>query len=141
MPGSTSASAGYLDTNVVMHSLTRDGESAECRRFLLKLADGSSSAIVDMLVVHELVYNLHRVLGTRSREIIGDHLLTLISLQGVFCEKAVITDAIRRWQSTPGLSFVDSCLIARALTDSVPIYTKDRGIRAQNLIVPNPLHS
>ena len=130
---------GLLDTNVFVHSLTRDPQSEEGRRFLRAIRSGQERAVLDALVVHETTYALQRVVRL-SRTDAADYLLDVLSWPGIIADRPVLVDALIRWRATAGLAFVDACLAARATRDGVPVYTKNvRELVAQGAAVPDPL--
>jgi|SRR5579884_2883325 len=133
-------SEGFLDTNVFVHSLTRDAFAAECRHFLRAVEDGRIRVRLEPAVLHELSYVLPRYLRGLTRDQVAQHLLSLVELEGVVADKDVLTDTVERWQRTAGLAFVDAYLAALAARDSLSVYTKNvRDLRAQGVVVPEPL--
>ena len=74
---------GFLDTNVVVHSLTNDEHLEECRRFLNQIQSGTRSITLDPLVVHELTFTIPRYAKQMSRDDVADFLLSLISQPGI----------------------------------------------------------
>ena len=130
---------GLLDTNVFVHSLTRDPQSEECRRLLRAIQSGQERAVLDALVVHETTYALQRVVRL-SRTDAANYLLDVLGWPGIIADRALLIDALSRWRATAGLGFVDAYLAARAARDGAPVYTKNvRELVAQGATVPDPL--
>lgn len=131
---------GLLDTNVFVHALARDQQSAECRRFLDLLKQGLLQAYLEPLVVHELTYTLPRVHRAMSRADVVVHLRGVVAWPGGVGEKDLLREALDRWDQPPGLGFVDAYLAARATRDGVLVYTKNaREFVGQGATVPDPL--
>jgi predicted nucleic acid-binding protein len=118
-------SDGYLDTNVVVHAITRDEHSAECIAFLSALQNGRATAILDATVVHELTYILQRVPRRVGRQDVATHILSIAQFRGVRSELDVLVPALERWGSTPGLGFVDALLTARARMTGASVFAKN----------------
>jgi predicted nucleic acid-binding protein len=130
---------GLLDTNILVHALTRDKQSEECRHLLRAVRTGQVPAVLDPLVVHEATYSLQRVVRL-SRTDAADYLLDILSWPGIVADRAVLIDALGRWRASTALGFVDAFLAARATRDGVPVYTKNvRELTGQGATVPDPL--
>jgi predicted nucleic acid-binding protein len=135
-------SDGLLDTNIFIHSLTSDARSAECRSFLAALEFGMRQAWLDPLVLHELSYSMRHYLKQATKEEIAEYMLGVLRWPGVQGDKDLMTDAVQRWGSTPGLAFVDAYISALALRRNAPVYTMNvRELTSQGVTVPQPLPS
>jgi predicted nucleic acid-binding protein len=133
-------SRGLLDTNVVIHSLTRDEHAEECRLFVQRISDGDIAVIVDPLVVHEITYLLPRYVKQMSRREVGDFVESLLQMPGVSGEIDHLRAAIGLWKEHPGAGFVDCYLAVRALDANLPVFTKNvRDLRTLGAQVPDPL--
>jgi predicted nucleic acid-binding protein len=133
---------GLVDTNVFIHAISNDAHSDECAAFLEALERGEVEARLDALVLHELSYALSHYRRDLSRDDVADYLVTVVALDGIVAEKALLVDAITRWRAGGRLAFVDAYLAAVAARDGVPVYTKNsRELRAQGVEVPEPLPS
>src|SRR5579864_1987893 len=114
---------GLLDTNVFIHAHTTDAHSQECRAFLRGLEQGSLSARLEAVVVHELSYALPHYMKQMKRSDVGQYLLTVLSWPGIHADKDLLIGATGRWQQTPGLSFVDAYLAESAAVQNVAVLT------------------
>ena len=133
-------SSPLLDSNVYLHALTNDSNSAECTALLSAIEVGEIGAILDIVVLHELTYSIPKYLKGISKLDVARLLTRLIELPGIICDKLLFADTIYRWSKTPGLSFVDAYLSAYATRDSVSIFSKNvRELRGQGAFVPDPL--
>lgn len=134
---------GLLDTNVIIHAhQVTDDNSNECLAFLEALERGDVRARLEPVVAHELTYTLPRVIRQFTRATVAQYLATILKWPGITGEKGVLLDAVERWQSTPGLAFIDAYLAATAVTNSMPVFTKNvRELTAQGAEVPVPLPS
>ena len=131
---------GLIDTNVFIHAEANNPLTPECRDFLAGLARGTIRARIEPLVVHELTYALPRLLKGWIRADIAAYLLIVLAWPGIVGEVALLQDAVRRWNATPGLGVVDAYLAAVAVHDNRPVYTKNvRDLVAQGVTVPDPL--
>ena len=107
--------AGLLDSNVVMEAL-KHGESSEtCRQFLLAVADGRISVVLDPIVVHELTYTIPRYLKGADRNRIVNTLLVIIGSRGGLDPSTMLGSALVAWRDDPALSFADAYLGTIAL--------------------------
>jgi predicted nucleic acid-binding protein len=131
---------GLIDTNVFIHSLTRDPQSEDCRAFLVSVARGETQVRLEFPVLHELSYALPRRIKQMDRMDVVRYLTMVINWPGVKGDKATMLATVDRWSRTPGLAFVDAYLSVLALDRSCPVYSKNaRELRAQGVIVPDPL--
>lgn len=131
---------GLLDTNPFIHAHTLDRWSEECRLFLSALERGDVRAFLEPLILHELSYALPRYVQQMTRTQVAEYLLMVLSWPGVQGDKDVMVDAVERWRDTPGLSFADGYLAARAAQRQCPVYTKNvRELEGQGATVPQPL--
>jgi predicted nucleic acid-binding protein len=131
---------GLLDTNVFVHAQANDTHTEECRRFLTSLQEGTAQARLEPIVLHELSYALKHYMKQITKEQTAQYLLTILSWRGVQGEKDVMVDAVERWWTTRGLSFVDAYLAALAAARDYPVYSKNvRELTAQGITVPDPL--
>jgi predicted nucleic acid-binding protein len=90
---------GLLDTNVFIHAQTSDALAEECRRFLLTLMEGTQSARLEPVVVHELSYTWLRVFRQATRQQVADYILTVLGWPGVTAsEENLLASAVRRWR-------------------------------------------
>ena len=105
---------GLIDTNIFIHAQANDTHTEECRRFLFALARGEIQATLEPIVLHELSYGLPRVIKQMTKRDVAAYLLMVLGWPGVLGEKALMADAVQRWSDTPGLSFADAYLAARA---------------------------
>jgi len=130
--------AGLLDSNVVMEAL-KHGESSEtCRQFLLAVADGRISVVLDPIVVHELTYTIPRYLKGADRERIVDTLLVILGSRGALDPSSLLGSALVAWRDDPALSFADAYLGTIALSQDRPVYTLNRkDFERQGIDVPN----
>jgi|SRR4051794_24136385 len=132
----------FLDTNVVLHALKPDPFSNECNELLDALGEGSKTARLDILVLHELSYSLNRYRKQLKKSDIAATLAWLVGLPGIECDRSLFRETIIRWESTPGLSFTDAHLAARATRDGCAVLTKNvKELRRQGIAVPDPLPS
>ena len=133
-------SDGLLDTNVFFHALTTDTHSQECQDFLAALEHGVRRAWLDPLVLHELSYSIRHYVKQATKTEIASYLLGVLNWPGVQGDKDLMSDAVERWGSTPGLAFVDAYLAALASKHTVPVYTLNvRELTGQGIQVPRPL--
>ena len=131
---------GLIDTNVFLHAQATDERSEECRHFLRALQNGTLVASLDPLVLHELSYALPHYVKQMTREDVARYLLSVLSWPGVESDKDLMIDTVYRWSQTPGLSFVDAYLAARATREGKPVYTLNvRDLQRQGVTVPQPL--
>ncbi len=131
---------GLIDTNVFIHSLTNDPQSADCRAFVVSVAHGETHVRLEFPVLHELSYALPRRIKQMDRTDVVRYLTMVINWPGVHGDKATMLATVDRWSRTRGLAFVDAYLSVLALDRSCPVYTKNaREIRAQGVTVPDPL--
>lgn len=131
---------GYLDSNVVVHSITRDAHSPRCRAFLLALREGSITAILDPLVVHELTYVLPRYAKQMTRLDIAAFLTSMLEWPGIEADGQTLADALRRWSGSTEIGFVDALLAARAVRSGARIFSINvRHFAGHGVDVPDPL--
>jgi predicted nucleic acid-binding protein len=134
------SNSGFLDTNVIIHALTNDGHSSECRRFLEEVEAGRIRVKVDPLVIHELTYALPRYRRQFTRADVAEIAQSILASAGVDGSTGGLQEAVSRWAETPGLGFVDAYLAVLALQNDCPVYTKNvREIIGQGVTVPDPL--
>ena len=133
---------GYLDTNIVIHSLTSDEHSAECLAFLHALERGDVFAELDVLVLHELTYMGPRYRKQYARADVTRLLIWLVGLEGIKCDRDLLTETLKRWASSDALGFVDAHLLELAKRLDRPIYTKNaKHFVGQGVPIPDPLPS
>jgi predicted nucleic acid-binding protein len=113
-----------LDTNIFLHALTHDAHSAACQGLLRALSRGTARAVLEPVVVHELTYVLPRYVKQMTRRDVAQYLLSVISWEGVVCDKGTLTEALRLWSSHP-VGFIDAYLGARAAADDRPVYSRN----------------
>lgn len=131
---------GLIDTNVFIHAQTHDAHAEECLQFLEALESGRLQAQIEPVVVHELSYALPHYRKGMSRTEVGEFLLAVLAWEGIVGDKGLLINAVRRWQQTPGIAFVDAYLAAVATENQASIYTKNvRELRSQGADVPDPL--
>lgn len=136
-----SKSQGLLDTNVLIHSLTNDANSAECRTFLRLVQAGERRVRLEPYVVHEMSYALSRVLK-HTRQEIAEELLALTQWSGIDCDQELIPAAIIRWRDRPSVSFADALLAAEAIRSQTRVFTVNvRDFNDTGIEVPAPLSS
>jgi predicted nucleic acid-binding protein len=134
------SSSGLLDTNILIHSITRDEHSTECSRFLDLVSSGEVRARLEPVVVHELTYALPRYTKQLTRQDVATMVVNLIELPGIEADTELLKESVLRWAATPGLGFVDAYLAAIANREDRIIYTKNvRELVVQGAVVPNPL--
>jgi predicted nucleic acid-binding protein len=96
--------------------------------------------MLDPLVLHELTYVLPRYVQQMSRADVARYLEAVLSWPGIIGDTDTMIDAVERWGSTPGLSFADAYLAARAAAEARPVFTTNiRELRGQGVDVPDPL--
>jgi predicted nucleic acid-binding protein len=133
---------GLIDTNVIIHAHTSDTHAEDCRAFLRALECGDRKARIEPTILHELSFALPHYLKQMGKEEVGQYLLMLLSWPGVVGDINLLTDTVERWRATPGLSFADAYLSALALSDDVPVYSKNlKELRAQGVDAPSLLSS
>jgi predicted nucleic acid-binding protein len=133
---------GLLDSNVLIHALTRDEQGDDCRAFLRQVQSGVQQILLTSIVVHEVAYAMGRYAKQMSREEIGDYLISFMALPAVEIDDELLIDAVRIWSRTPGLGFVDAYLGIRAEQDRVPVFTKNlKHFRRFDIELPDPLES
>jgi predicted nucleic acid-binding protein len=132
---------GLIDTNVFVHAYMSDTHTDDCKRFLAALSRGDARAHLEGIVVHELTYVFPRVIKQFNRESVADLLLNVLEWPGIHCDdKALFAETLTRWKLTPGLSFADALLAARAIAQGIPVFTKNiRELVRQGAMVPDPL--
>ncbi|HVC35784.1 MAG TPA: type II toxin-antitoxin system VapC family toxin [Chloroflexota bacterium] len=131
---------GLLDTNVFLHAHTTDAHSAECRRFLAAVSRGELLAILESVVAHELTSVLPRLIKQMTRRDVAGYLLQVLSWEGIRGDKDILADGVGLWRDVPNLAFVDAYLLARAIREGRPIYSKNlRDVGGHGAVVPNPL--
>ena len=75
-----------------------------------------------------------------TRADVAAYLLMVLSWDGIVGDKDRMADAVRRWGSTPGLSFADAYLAAVASHRRCQVFTKNvRELRGQGAEAPDPL--
>jgi predicted nucleic acid-binding protein len=121
-----SPTRGFVDTNVFIHALSRDSHSEECKSFLRALAEGRTTAILDVTVVHELSWSIPKLLHDLQKADVAELLMTFVSWPGVECDRAFLAGTVRAWGSTPGLGFVDAYLAEKARASGLTVFTKNR---------------
>ena len=112
-----------LDTNIFVHALTHDAHSAACQGLLQALSAGTSRAVLDPVVVHELTYVLPRYVKQMTRSDIAQYITSVISWDGVVADKETLTEALRLW-SMQHVGFIDAYLGARAVGEDRPVYSR-----------------
>jgi predicted nucleic acid-binding protein len=128
-----------IDTNVFIHAEANDEQTAECRALLDALKAGTQSAVLDPIVVHELTYAWPRYIRGASKQDIADYVLEILAMYGIVGDKELLQRVVRRWRATTA-GFVDRLLTERALSDNVPVYTKNvRDFQGEGVEVPDPL--
>jgi len=133
-------SEGLIDTNVLIHALTSDRHSLDCRRFLLSVREGERSFTLTAVVVFELTYALSRYKKEMSRLEVADYLISVMALPNVRVDDESLLGAVRVWSQQPELGFADAYLGVRAERERVPVFTKNvRHFRQFDVEVPNPL--
>jgi predicted nucleic acid-binding protein len=131
---------GLLDTNVFIHAHTSDAHAEDCRAFLSALERGERKARIEPVILHELSYALPHYIKQMSKEDVGQYLIMVLSWPGVVGDISLQIDAVERWRATPGLSFADAYLSALALSEDVPVYSKNlKELRAQGVDIPSSL--
>lgn len=131
---------GLLDTNVLIHALTTDGQGEDCRRFLARVRSGELSVLLTSVVAFEFTYAVGRFAKQMTREDIGDYLISVMAMPAVEVEDDLLIDAVRMWSSTPDLGFVDAYLGVRGERNQAPIFTRNvRHVARFDVDVPNPL--
>lgn len=109
-------------------------------RFLEALESGRVQAQVEPVVVHELSCALPRYRKGMARKDVGEYLLAVLAWEGIVGDKGLLINAVRRWQQTPGIAFVDAYLAAVAAENQGPVYTKNvTELNSQGAEVPDPL--
>lgn len=117
---------GLLDTSVVVHALGNDADAPFARSFLRRVEAGDVRVVVDPIVVNELIYVLSRFTREFGRDRIGGIALSMVDVSGRSTMDVILRTAIEVWRDTPGLSFVDAYLGARAASENLPVYTINR---------------
>lgn len=136
----SSPPVGLLDTNVLIHALTRDAHGEDCRAFLRRVRSGDQQVLLTALVVHEFAYAVGRYARQMSRQDIGDYLISLMALPAVTLDDDLLIDAVRAWSKTPGLGFVDAYLGVRAERERLPVFTKNlKHFQSFDVELPDPL--
>ncbi len=131
---------GFLDTNVVVHSLLNDAHSAECKQFLALVGKGDVRVIIDPMVIHELAYVLTRRGPRMSVEDTADLLESLLRMDGVASDVALLLKAVSLWKQNAGIDFVDCFLAASAIASDAPVYSKNvRHFRSLGVETPDPM--
>ena len=131
---------GLLDTNILMHGLTRDEHSDECSAFLECLSRGEAHARLEPYVIHEFTYAVPRLEKGWDKQRIVEVLLLVLEWPGIECDRPLIKSALSRWLARPGVSFVDAMLWAEASRSGRSIYTMNRrDFLGLGIDVPNPL--
>lgn len=131
---------GLLDTNVIIHALANDSHSAECRRFVDRVENGTTTVWLEPAVLHEISYALPRYLKQLSRHDIAQTLVSILNWKGVRREVESMRRAVNLWADNPGLAFVDAYLAALSLDRELPIFTKNAGeLNALGARVLSPL--
>ncbi len=133
--------AGLLDTNIFIHAHSTDPHGEECRRFLLALEAGQVRARLEPLIVHELSYALPRYIKQMTRQQVAEYVLMVLSWPGIEGEKALMSETVRRWSGTPGLSFADAYLAALAADRQCRVlqcrvFTKNRARSEVRALMP-----
>jgi predicted nucleic acid-binding protein len=77
---SKARATGYLDTNVIIHALSRDAHAEECRRLLSAVRDGQISVLLEPIIVHEITYSLPRYAKQMQRSDVAEYLESVIHL-------------------------------------------------------------
>lgn len=97
-------------------------------------------ARLEVAVLHELTSVVPRYRKQMDRTQLGEYLRTVIEWPGVTGDKVLLLDVLGRWESTPGLGFVDAYLAMLATERRCPIYSKNvHELRGQGVTVPDPL--
>jgi predicted nucleic acid-binding protein len=131
---------GVLDTNVLLHGLTRDEHSEECSAFLECLSRGELRVRLDPCVIHEFTYALPRIEKGWSKERIVETLLLILDWPGIECDRPLLKATLSRWLSKPGVSFVDALLWAEASRSGASVYRiNKREFVGAGVDVPSPL--
>ena len=98
--------------------------------------------VLHPLVVHELMYVLLRIRRSWDRARIAQHVVEVHGWQGIVGETEILHLAVKRWSSSPQLSFVDAYLIEVALLEERPVYTINvRDFAPYGVVTPSPLSS
>jgi predicted nucleic acid-binding protein len=135
-------SDGLLDTNVVVHVFDRMPPGPECAAFLGAIESGRVRAVLEPLVIHELTYVLPRFQKQFDRTDVARFLIDLVKMPGIVADKELLVETLQLWSVTPGLGFVDACLVARGRREDRSIFTKNlRELRRLGANVPDPLTS
>ncbi len=117
---------GILDTSVVIHALGNDANSPSAQAFIARIESGETRVVVDPLVIHELTYAFSRFPREFTRERVAEIVLSLLDVSGSSTMDETLRRGIEVWRESPGLSFVDAYLGARALAEGLPVYTVNR---------------
>jgi predicted nucleic acid-binding protein len=131
---------GLLDTNVVIHSLSDDVRSEECRRFLRAVELGHFRVRLESYVVHELTYSIPRLIKQMKRDEVALFLGNILEWPGIECDRDLLAAAFSRWRRNPALSFVDALLATTALQQDTKVFTKNvRDFADSGVETPDPL--
>jgi predicted nucleic acid-binding protein len=107
---------------------------------LTAIREGTITAILDPLVVHEITYGLPKFAKQMSRSDIVEYLESLLSSRGIVAEKLVLSKALQLWQVNPGIGFVDCFLATKAVESKLSVFTVNvRHLRRLGADVPDPL--
>lgn len=113
---------GWLDTNIFIHSLfPADSHYARCQAILQALDDDAAEGWLDVIVLHELSYNLLRMRLSADRHEAAEYMRGILRHNNIMAdEKPAMLDAMDRWVNRR-VGFADAWLAALAERRSLPI--------------------
>jgi predicted nucleic acid-binding protein len=113
---------GWLDTNIFIHSLfPADSQYARCQEILRALDADLAEGWLDVLILHELTYNLLRLRLLADRRDAAAYIQGILRHDNIRADdKLALVDAVGRW-GDHGVGFADVWLAALAARRSLPI--------------------
>lgn len=117
-----SVQLGWLDTNLFIHSLfPADTHYPRCQVILRALDDGRAEGWIDIIVLHELTYNLLRLRFGADRQGAAEYIRGILRHGSIMADnKPAMLTALDRW-ADHGVGFADAWLAALADRRSMPI--------------------
>ncbi len=99
----------FLDTNILLHYLTRDDEvkASACLDLLFRVEQGEEQIVTSPMIIFETVFTLQRRYR-QSRERVAELILPIIQLRGLRLREKHIYERALAIYASVGVSFADA---------------------------------
>ena len=111
-----------IDTNLIIRFLLNDDPKKAIRVEEL-LSDKNNNYLILDLVVAEIIWVLKSYYQF-DKDLIIDKIKALIHLDSISCSKVLLDHALDIWEKN-NISYVDSYIIATAISENLKVYSYD----------------